>query len=141
MVAAEIEPQRLMSPPGVARRTPWHRADLAGTVDGEPVRVALDGALVDARAAREIATVTFAGPTGTRLTVLGVATRVPAEARAADPLCRHASMQARVSGSPGQPAVVFAGSREELSRRLRAECAMLLGALLVSVGAALLALS
>jgi hypothetical protein len=140
LVAAEVEARKLALPAGYKGRAPWYRADLLATANGEPVRVALDGALVDARAAREIASVTFAGPTGSKLTVLAATQRVPADAVSADPLSR-APTQPRLAGSAAQPTVVFAGTRAEFARRIRQESALLVGVLLVSLGAAILALT
>jgi hypothetical protein len=46
-------------------RTSQEEAHLSAQAkDGEPIRVAHDGAVVDERAARESAAVTFSGPTG-----------------------------------------------------------------------------
>jgi hypothetical protein len=104
------------------------------------VRVALEGAVVDVQAAREIAAVTFTGPTGAPLTVLGITQRVPADANSVDPLSR-APMQPRLAGTSSHPTLVFAGTRRDLARRLRSESAILLCALLVSAAAAILALS
>jgi hypothetical protein len=144
LAAAEVEPRRLVSPAAGRGRTAWHRADLLAQTredtTGESVRVALEGAVVDVQAAREIANVTFSGPTGARLTVLGITQRVPADAASVDPLAR-APMQARLAGTTAHPAHVFAGTRAQLQRRLRAESAILFGALAVSVAAAILALS
>jgi hypothetical protein len=142
LATAEVEARRLVAPSAGQRRTSWYRADLLTQVgrDGEAIRVALDGAVVDVQAAREIAAVTFSGPTGTRLTLLGTTQRVPAEAHSVDPLAR-APMQPRLTGTPTQPSHIFAGTRLQLARRLRAESAILLLALSVSLAAALLALS
>jgi hypothetical protein len=144
LAAVEVEPRRLVSPAAGRGRTAWHRADLLAQTreeaSGESVRVALEGAVVDVQAAREIANVTFSGPTGARLTILGITQRVPADAASVDPLAR-APMQARLAGTASHPAHVFAGTRTQLTRRLRAESAILFGALAVSVAAAILALS
>ena len=145
LAATEVEARRLIAPSGQPGRTAWYRADLLafvrdGQASGEAIRVALDGAVVDVQAAREIAAVTFSGPTGARLTVLGTTQRVPADAASVDPLAR-APMQPRLTGAPSQPTHVFAGTRAQLGRRLRSESAILLGALCVSVAAAILALS
>jgi hypothetical protein len=140
LALAEVEAKKLVSPAPGRGRTAWYRADLLAQSREESIRVALEGANVDVKAAREIAAVTFSGSTGTRLTVLGLTQRVPSVAGSVDPLSR-APMQPRLTGSPSLPTLVFAGTRRELQRRLRSESAILLGALLVSVAAAVLALS
>jgi hypothetical protein len=144
LVALEVEPAGLVLPPGEPRVTPWFRADLAvrtggeaGRAPGETARVALEDALVDDAAAQRIAAMAAGNgePRGPALTVLGRMTRVPAEAAAADPLCRTAPLEARL----GPGALIVAGTRAELVRRLRTEGALLVVALLVCIGAALFA--
>jgi hypothetical protein len=147
LAAAEVEARRLVAPSVGRGRTAWYRADLlvqsrvGDPAAAEQIRVALEGAVVDVQAAREIAAVTFSGPTGARLTVLGQTQRVPADSSSADPMMRTAPTQPRLQGTPSQPAMVFAGSRGQLARRLRVESALLFGALIVSAAAAILALS
>jgi hypothetical protein len=145
LASAEVEAKKLVSPSSATRgRTAWYRADLLANLklarSEEPIRVALEGAVVDVQAAREIAAVTFSGPTGARLTVLGTTRRVPSDAGSVDPMAR-APMQPRLAGTPSQPTLVFAGTRRQLARRLRTESAIQFGAHAVSVAAALLALS
>jgi hypothetical protein len=142
LATAELEARRLVAPSAGRARTAWYRADLLGhSSEGEAIRVALEGAVVDIEAAREIASVTFSGPTGAVLTVLGTTHRVPSDAGSVDPMQRTAPMQPRLGGGPSLPALVFAGTRVQLARRLRAESAILFGALAVSLAAAFLALS
>jgi hypothetical protein len=140
-VAAEVEPRELVPPPGAARATPWVHADLSVDAGGEAARVALDGALVDEAAARRIAGVAAGGrlPAGTRLTVVGQTTRVPADAHAVAALCRTAPLQVRLGrGFAGRPLIV-AGTRAGLMRQLRIESALCAGALCVFIGGALFA--
>ncbi|HEX4459411.1 MAG TPA: hypothetical protein VIA18_15635 [Polyangia bacterium] len=129
LVLAELEPKKLLPPPGARGRVPWFMADLSATSDGELARVALAQADVDDRAARILSRlangISVAGET---LTVLGAAVRVPADVAAADPLCRSASTQARVGRAPIGRAIIAAGTPAMLLRRLHIEC-VLLGAL------------
>ena len=60
LATAELEARRLVAPSAGRGRTAWYRADLLGhSREGEAIRVALEGAVVDIEAAREIASVTF----------------------------------------------------------------------------------
>jgi hypothetical protein len=140
LALAEVEAKKLVAPASGRGRTPWYRADLVAQAREESIRVGLEGATVDLRAAREIAAVTFSGPTGEPLTVMGFTQRVPAVVASVDPLSR-APIQPRLAGTTSLPALVFAGTRKQLQRRLRSESALLFGALAVSVAAAVLALS
>jgi hypothetical protein len=140
LAVSEVEAQKLVSPAPGRGRTAWYRADLLARSVQEAIRVALEGAIVDLQAAREIAAVTFSGPTGARLTVVGLTQRVPSTVSTVDPLSR-APTQARLAGTASMPTLVFAGTRRQLQRRLRAESAILFGALCVSILAAILALA
>src|SRR5262249_5612621 len=96
VVLAEVEAKKLVAPPGARGRVPWFIADLAVDAGGEPARVALGQADVDEGAARVLSRLANGTPGGDgKLTVLGCTGRVPADAAAADPLCREAPMMAR----------------------------------------------
>ena len=140
LVLAEVEPKKLVAPPGARGRVPWFVADLAVTSEGENARVALGQADVDDRAARMLSRLANGGALqGETLTVLGASMRVPADAASADPLCREAPMMARIGRSPGARAVIAAGTPHDLLRRLQLEsvlCATLFG---VCLGSAALA--
>jgi hypothetical protein len=147
VVKAEVDPKRLVAPPGADGPTPWFRADVVvqtapegERADGEGARVSLDGALVDDEAARALVRMAMGLPPGTRLTVLGTASRAPADASGAAPLDRVAPTQARIGSQPGARAIVVAGSAARLARRLRVESALLGFALCGSICAALLTL-
>jgi hypothetical protein len=140
LAVAEVEAKKLVAPSSGRGRTPWYRADLIAQSREESIRVGLEGATVDLNAAREIAAVTFSGPTGAPLTVVGATQRVPCDAGSVDPLART-PMQPRLAGTASHPMLVFAGTRRQLRKRLHGESALLLGALLVSIAAAALALS
>ncbi len=142
IVKAEIEPKRLVPPPGVEGPTPWYRADLTvAAADGEAARVSLDGALVDDGAARALVRLAMGLPGGAaQLTVLGCATRAPADAASASPLERHAPTQARIAtGSAGRVLLVV-GAPAALARRLRTESLILSFALAASTLAAFVTL-
>jgi hypothetical protein len=140
LVLAEVTPKKLVPPPGARGRVPWFLADLSIAVEGEPARVALGHADVDERAARLLAKLANGGSAGdARLTVLGAAARVPADAAAADPLCRDAPMQARLGRGPTGRALVAFGTPSQLLRRLQVEClllALLFGICLSAAGLA-----
>lgn len=140
LVLAEIEPKKLVAPPGARGRVPWFVADLAVSADGEPARVALAQCDVDDRAARLLSRLANGGSiAGETLTVLGAADRVPADAAAADPLCREAPMMARIGRSPTSRAVIAAGTPADLLRRLQLECVLCGTLFAVCVGSAALA--
>jgi hypothetical protein len=126
LVLSEVEPRKLMPPPGARGRVPWFVADLSATSDGETARVALGQADVDERAARLLSRLANGGSVaGETLTVLGAAVRVPADAASVDPLCRAAPTQARIGRAMSGRALVTAGSPAELLRRLQLESALL----------------
>lgn len=140
VVLAELEPKRLVAPPGARGRVPWFSADLAATAEGEPARIALSHADVDDRAARVLSRLANgASVAGETLTVLGAVSRVPADAESADPLCREAPMMARIGRSSAARAVVAAGTPADLLRRLHIECALLAALFGVCLGSAALA--
>jgi hypothetical protein len=138
VVKAEIDAKKLVSPPGDPGPTPWYRADLMVESSDEPARVALDGVVVDDDAARALVRMAMGLPAQTRLTVLGCATRAPADAHGANPLERRAPTQARISGTEGVRTLLVGGDPATLERRLRSECLLLLGAFLGSISAAFL---
>ena len=146
VVKAEIEPRKLVMPPGTEGSTPWYRADLVvSTSDGraEPgrfARVSLDGLVVDDEAARALVQLAMGRSVNERLTVLGAAHRTPADAAGAQPLDRVAPVQARISGGDHGPALLVSGSPSELAARLRAESAVLALSFIASIGAAALTL-
>jgi hypothetical protein len=126
LVLAEIEPKKLLPPPGARGRIPWFMADLSVSSDGEIARVALAQADVDDRAARILSRLANGiGIGGETLTILGAAVRVPADAASADPLCRSAPTQARIGRAAIGRAIVTAGSPAMLLRRLHVECVLL----------------
>jgi hypothetical protein len=146
LVKAEVEPKRLVPPPGEGGPTPWFRADLLvvepvrGAEPPSHARVALDGLVVDDETARTLVRMAMGQAPETRLTILGEATRAPADAHSASPLERVAPTQARiVSGGSGR-ALLVAGSPAALARRLRGESVLLAGALAGSLSAAILTL-
>lgn len=140
LVLAEVEPKRLVAPPGARGRVPWFAADLAASAEGEAARVSLAQADVDDGAARILSRLANgAHVTGETLTVLGTVSRVPADAASADPLCREAPMMARIGRSASARAVITAGSPSDLLRRLHLECALLAVLFGVCVGSAALA--
>jgi hypothetical protein len=140
LVLAEVTPRRLVAPQGARGRVPWFIADLAVEAEGEHARVALAQADVDDGAARLLSRLANGGSVaGETLTVLGATTRVPADAAAADPLCREASMMPRIGRSPAARAVVSAGTPADLLRRLQVECALLAVLFGVCAGSAALA--
>ncbi len=142
LVTAEVDPRRLVAPPGLRGAVPWYRADLAVTLPGEErsnaARVSLDDALVDDQAARALLRVALGKPAGTTLTVLGQSSRAPADACSATALERHAPTQPRIASTRAGRAIVVAGPPAELMRHLRHEGLLLAAALSASVGAALL---
>ena len=149
IVKAEIEPKRLVPPPGVEGPTPWYRADLTvAAADGVAARDSRDRALVDDGAARsstasERALVRLAMglPGGAaQLTVLGCATRAPADAASASPLERHAPTQARIATGSAGRVLLVAGAPAALARRLRTESLILSFALAASTLAAFVTL-
>jgi hypothetical protein len=140
LVLAEIEPKKLVAPPGARGRVPWFVADLAVSAEGEPARVALAQCDVDDRAARILSRLANGGSVAAEtLTVLGAAERVPADAAAADPLCREAPMMARIGRSTASRAVVSAGTPADLLRRLQLECLFCAALFGVCLGSAALA--
>jgi hypothetical protein len=140
LVLAEVEPKKLVAPPGARGRVPWFVADLAVASDGENARIALGQADVDDRAARLLSRLANGGNVaGETLTVLGSSMRVPADAASADPLCREAPMMARIGRSPGARAVISAGSPQDLLRRLQLECVLCATLFAVCLGSAALA--
>ena len=140
LVLAEVDPKRLVTPPGARGRVPWFAADLAAAAEGEPARVALAQADVDDAAARILSRLANgASVAGETLTVLGTISRVPADAASADPLCREAPMMARIGRSASARALVAAGTPADLLRRLHLECALLAVLFGVCVGSAALA--
>jgi hypothetical protein len=144
VVRAEVDPKRLVSPPGATGPVPWFAADLVCAVSGggehpvsaESARVALDGAVVDEGAARALVRMAMGLPARTKLTVVGLADLAPADASAVTPFDREAPMQARI----GSRALVIAGSPAAFAARLRAECVLLGCAVVTSVSAAALVL-
>lgn len=149
MMKAEVEPKRLVPPPGEEGPTPWFRADLLiaasepGRERDEPAsyaRVSLDGLMVDDEAARTLVRMAMGQPGGTRLTVLGCAHRAPADAASAQPLDRIAPTQTRIGAGPSGRALLVAGTPAALARRLRSESLLLAGALAGSLSAAILTL-
>jgi hypothetical protein len=142
VLAVEVQPRELVAPPGERQTVPWYRADLSAVADSGPLRVALDDAIVDDLAAQRLGRLAAAGVVdpGRPLTVLGPAQRVPADAAAADPLCRAAPMQPRLGGGRGARVLVVAGTRTQLVRLLRVESALLVGSLAVCLAAGVLAL-
>ncbi|MGZ3443735.1 MAG: hypothetical protein ACXVDD_29645, partial [Polyangia bacterium] len=140
LVLAEVEPKKLVAPPGARGRVPWFVADLAVAAEGENARIALAQADVDDRAARLLSRLANGGSiAGETLTVLGSAQRVPADAASADPLCREAPMMARIGRSPTARAVIAAGSPTDLLRRLQLECVLCATLFGVCIGSAALA--
>ena len=140
LVLAQVEPKKLVAPPGARGRVPWFVADLAVAADGEQARVALAQADVDDQAARLLSRLANGGAVaGETLTILGASRRVPADAASADPLCREAPLMARIGRSPSTRAVVSAGTPTDLLRRLQLECALLAVLFGVCVGSAALA--
>lgn len=140
LVLAEVEPKKLIAPPGARGRVPWFVADLAVSAEGENARIALAHADVDERAARLLSRLANGGSVaGETLTVLGAAQRVPADAASADPLCREAPMMARIGRSTTARAVVSAGTPAELLRRLQLECVLCATLFGVCLGSAALA--
>lgn len=140
LVLAEVEPKRLVAPPGARGRVPWFNADLSAACEGEPARVALAHADVDDKAARILSRLANgASVAGETITVLGAVTRVPADAASADPLCREAPMMARVGRSAAARALVSAGTATDLLRKLQLECALLAVLFGTCLGAAALA--
>jgi hypothetical protein len=149
MVKAEVEPRRLVPPPGDEGPTPWFRADLLiaasepGAGRDEPAsfaRVSLDGLIVDDEAARTLVKLAMGQAGASRLTVLGCAHRAPADAASAQPLDRHAPTQARIGSGAHGRALLVGGSPAALARRLRSESLLLAGALAGSLSAAILTL-
>jgi hypothetical protein len=139
LVMAEIAPKKLVAPAGARGRVPWFLADLAATAEGEPARIALGQADVDERAARVLSKLANGLAVDDKLTILGTAARVPADAAAADPLCREAPMQARIGrGAAGRALIAF-GTPAELLHRLHVECIFLALLFGVCLGAAGLA--
>jgi hypothetical protein len=136
VVVAEIEPKRLVVPPGQRERTPWFLADLGGTIDGKPARIALERAIVDREAIRVLRRLAL-GHTdpGARLTVVGPVSRAPADAEGADPLCRDAAVQLRFIAP-----LVAGHTPDGLQACLRAESLELAISLGFALGAALFAL-
>ncbi len=140
LVLAEIAPKKLVAPPGARGRVPWFVADLAVTADGESARVALAQCDVEDRAARLLSRLANGGAVGDEtLTVLGAAQRVPADAAAADPLCREAPMMARIGRATMGRAVIAAGTPADLLRRLQLECVLCATLFGVCLGSAALA--
>ncbi len=140
LVLAELEPKKRGAPPGARGRVPWFVADLAADAEGENARVALAQADVDDRAARVLSRLANGGcVAGETLTVLGAVSRVPADAAAADPLCREAPTMARIGRSPTSRAVLAAGTPADLLRRLQLECALLAVLFGICLGSAALA--
>jgi hypothetical protein len=132
LVLSELEPKRLVPPPGARGRVPWFVADLSGSAEGESARVALAQTDVDDRAARLLSRLANGSSVaGETLTVLGAAVRVPADADSVDPLCRAAPTQARIGRAMSGRALLTAGTPADLLRRLQLESALL--ALLFSV--------
>jgi hypothetical protein len=140
LVLAEVTPKKLVPPPGARGRVPWFLADLAISVEGESARVALGHADVDERAARLLSRLANGGRAADEtLTILGAAARVPADALAADPLCREAPMQARIGrGATGRALIAF-GSPTQLLHRLHVESVLLALLFGICLGAAGLA--
>jgi hypothetical protein len=143
LVSAEVDPRKLVPPPGMRGAVPWYRADLTVSLPADEgamgaARVSLDEALVDEEAARALLRVALGKPAGTTLTVLGLAHRAPADAAGTAALDRHAPTQPRIASSRAGRAILVAGSPAELARRLRHEGLLLGGALAASIGAALL---
>jgi hypothetical protein len=141
LVSVEVDARKLVAPHGVRGAVPWYRADLCVAVPGDapqPARVALDDALVDDDAARVLLKVALGKSTTTRLTVVGHATRGPADPSSARALERHASVQPRLAGGAYGRALIVAGTPADLARRVRIEGALLVGALGASAAAALL---
>ena len=140
LVLAEVEPKKLVAPPGARGRVPWFVADLAVAAEGENARIALGQADVDDRAARLLSRLANGGSLqGETLTVLGSTQRVPADAASADPLCREAPMMARIGRSPVSRAVISAGTPHDLLRRLQLECVLCATLFGVCLGSAALA--
>jgi hypothetical protein len=140
LVLAEVEPKKLVAPPGARGRVPWFVADLAVAADGENARIALGHADVDERAARILSRLANGGTLhGETLTILGTTTRVPADAASADPLCREAPMMARIGRSSAARAVISAGTPSDLLRRLQLECVLCATLFGVCLGSAALA--
>ena len=141
MVKAEVDPKRLVAPPGEKGPTPWFRADLIVNADESgPARVSLDGVVVDDEAARTLVRMAMGLSPMTRLTVLGAATRAPADAAGAQPLDRMAATQARISHGEAGRTLLVGGSPLVLARRLRSESLLLAAALFASLSAAFLTL-
>lgn len=142
VVKAEIDPKRLVSPPGDQGPTPWFRADLqCSAADAEPARISLDNVLVDDEAARALVRMAMGLPAPGKLTVLGCATRAPADASGAGALDRLAPTQARIGEGPCSRALLVAGTANDLARRLATESLLLAGALAGSIAAAVLTLA
>jgi hypothetical protein len=140
LVLAEIEPKKLVAPPGARGRVPWFAADLTASAQGEHARIALGQADVDDRAARLLSRLANGGSVdGETLTVLGAAQRVPADAASADPLCREAPMMARIGRSATARAIVSAGTPNDLLRRLQLECVLCATLFGICLGSAALA--
>ncbi|MDB4964793.1 MAG: hypothetical protein JWN44_482 [Myxococcales bacterium] len=140
LVLTEIEPKKLVAPPGARGRVPWFVADLAASAGGESARVALGQADVDDGAARLLSRLANGGlVAGETLTVLGATQRVPADAASADPLCREAPMMARIGRSSCARAVISAGTPADLLRRLQLECVLLAVLFGICAGSAALA--
>ncbi len=140
LVLAEVEPKKLVAPPGARGRVPWFVADLAVAAEGENARIALGQADVDERAARLLSRLANGGTLqGETLTVLGATMRVPADAASADPLCREAPMMARIGRSSSSRAVIAAGTPHDLLRRLQLECVLCATLFGVCLGSAALA--
>jgi hypothetical protein len=140
LVLTEVEPKKLVAPPGARGRVPWFVADLAASAAGESARVALGQADVDDGAARILSRLANGGAvTGETLTVLGATQRVPADAASADPLCREAPMMARIGRSSCARVVVTAGTPADLLRRLQLECVLLAALFAVCASSAALA--
>jgi hypothetical protein len=126
LVLSEVEPKKLVPPPGARGRVPWFMADLSVDAEGESARVALSQCDVDDRAARVLSRLANGGSVvGETLTVLGAAVRVPADAASVDPLCRAAPTQARLGRASVGRALLAAGTPAELLRRLQVESALL----------------
>jgi hypothetical protein len=142
VVRAEVDAKKLCAPPGDEGPTPWFRADLVvQNAEGEPARVSLDGALVDDEAARALLRMAMGLPAGTRLTVLGAASRAPADAASTGPLDRMSPTQSRIVPSACGRALLVGGTPANLARKLRLESALLTFALAGSICAALLTLA
>jgi hypothetical protein len=97
--------------------------------------------LVDDEAARALVRMAMGLPASGKLTVLGCATRAPADAGGAGALDRHAPTQARIGEGPCSRALLVAGTAGDLARRLGTESLLLAGALAGSIAAAVLTLA